>query len=310
MLSRRSIRVKVMQALFILKKDSTLSRKDALNFFEKSVEETFNLYLLNLYTLIHICRFSLDDKGLRNSKYLPTDEDKAFSAKLYENDLIQSLVNHPKLQKKFDALKFSARIDGDILKSLYKKLASGDAYKRYLIEEPSLERDKSILHELYRLCRRDEVFDELMEDNYASWADDKSLVIGAIKKTIKSLPAEDEFYAEFQPDKETVEGFGEELLNKVVSDEEYLMSLIDPVLENWDSERVAQVDMLLIKMAICEFLNFVTIPTKVSLNEYLELSKEYSTEKSKDFINGVLDKLMKLMKEEGLIKKEGRGLLA
>ncbi len=281
-----------------------------MTFFERSINETFNLYLLNIYALIQICEFSLEDKGLRNSKYLPTDEDKAFSAKLYENEALKSLVDHPGLQKKFKDLNFDARIDKDILKRIYRKLSSGDTYKRYLLGESSLEDHKAILHELYRLCRRDEVFDELMEDNYAAWADDKSLVIGAIKKTIKGLPATENFYDEFLPDQETVETFGKELLSKVIADEEYLMSLIDPVLENWDSDRVAMVDMLLIKMAICEFLSFVTIPTKVSLNEYVELSKEYSTEKSKDFINGVLDKLMRLMKEEGLIKKEGRGLLA
>lgn len=299
-----------MQALFILNKDENLNKKQALSFYERSVEETYQLYLFNLYAIIGICEFSKEDQNLRHSKHLPSDEDKSFSAKLYENELIQSLVNNPGLQKQFKKHDFGSKVDRDFLKRLYKKLANEDAYKRYLLSDPTPKSHLDVLHELFRICRRDELFDEIMEDAYSAWADDKSLVIGAIKKTIKSLPVGGTFYEEYFPDSETVEAYGEELLNKVVSDEEYLMSLIDPVLENWDSDRVALVDMIFIKMAICEFLSFVTIPTKVTLNEYVELSKDYSTEKSKDFINGVLDKLMRLMKEEGLIKKEGRGLLA
>lgn len=299
-----------MQALFILNKDEGLDKKHALAFYERAIEETYKLYLFNLYALIGICEFSLEDKGLRHAKYLPTDEDKSFSAKLYENELIQCMVNNTDLQEAFEKEGFESRIDKDLLKRIYKKLASDDAYKKYLLSEPTTDNHRNILHELYRICRRDEVFDEIMEDNYSAWADDKSLVIGAVKKTLKTLPVTSRFFDEYYPDEEAVESFGEELLRKVVADEEYLMSLIDPVLENWDSDRVALVDMLYIKMAICEFLSFVTIPTKVTLNEYVELSKEYSTEKSKDFINGVLDKLMRLMKDEGLIKKEGRGLLA
>ena len=299
-----------MQSLFILNKDESLNKKQAVEFYDRSINETYQLYLFNLYALIGICEFSLEDKGLRHSKYLPTDEDKAFSAKLYENELIQSLVDNPALQKVFAQNQFESKIDKDLLKRLYKMLASEDAYKRYLLEDSDRSSHLRILHELYRICRRDEVFDEIMEDNFSAWADDKSLVVGAVKKTLKGLPSDGEFFDEFYPDTETVDAFGKALLNKVMQDEEYLMSLIDPVLENWDAERVALVDMLFIKMAICEFLNFVTIPTKVTLNEYVELSKEYSTEKSKDFINGVLDKLMRLMNEEGLIKKEGRGLLA
>lgn len=310
MLSRRSIRVKVMQSLFILNKDESLNKEQAVEFYNRAVDETYQLYLFNLYTLVEICRFSQDDKGLRQSKYIPTDEDKAFSAKLFENELIQSLVNNQDLQDLFDTGDFESKIDKDLLKRLYRKLATDDVYKKYLLEEPSAQSHLKILHELYRICRRDEVFDEIMEDNFSAWADDKSLVVGAIKKTLKGLPVKGRFFDEYYPDEETVEVFGEELLQKVMSDEEYLMSLIDPVLENWDPDRVALVDMIFIKMAICEFLNFVTIPTKVTLNEYVELAKEYSTEKSKDFINGVLDKLMRLMKEEGMIKKEGRGLLA
>lgn len=91
--------------------------------------------------------------------------------------------------------------------------------------------------------------------------------------------------------------------------EETLEQLIEPTLKNWDMERLAVLDVIIIKMALVEFLYFPTIPTKVTLDEYVDISKEYSTPKSKDFVNGILDKLMKTLAEEGKIKKEGRGLL-
>lgn len=310
MLSRRSIRVKVMQALFIQHKDDGIAFKEAEDFFERLVNEAFELYLFNLYALIGITRFATEDQEKRLGKHLPTSEDKAFTDKLFQNDLVQSLVKNEYLVDRFDALDFSSKLDSDLLKKIYKKFSLEDTYRRYIISESDRLDHVNVLHDLYRICRRDELFDEIMEDNYPNWLDDKSLVIGSIKKTIKSLPAQTDFYEAFLPDAETVEVFGRELLSKVSTDGEYLTSLVEPVLENWDTDRVALVDMLFIKMALCEFLNFVTIPTKVTLNEYVELSKDYSTEKSKDFINGILDKLMRKMKEDGMIKKEGRGLLA
>ena len=126
---------------------------------------------------------------------------------------------------------------------------------------------------------------------------------------MKALPTEGAFYQEHIPDEDTVKDFGEFLLEKTYYENEMLENLINPVLENWDSERVAIIDMILIKMGIVEMMNIKTIPTKVSLDEYVELSKNYSTDKSKEFVNGVLDKLLKNLIEQGHIIKEGRGLL-
>ena len=126
---------------------------------------------------------------------------------------------------------------------------------------------------------------------------------------MKALPTEGPFYMEHFPDDDTVYNFGEFLLKKVHSEEKELEKMITPVLENWESERVAIVDMILIKMALIELINFKTIPCKVTLNEYVELSKSYSTDKSKEFVNGVLDKLMKELQDNNIIAKEGRGLV-
>jgi N utilization substance protein B len=164
--------------------------------------------------------------------------------------------------------------------------------------------------ELFRFCRKNELFNEIIEDQFANWEDDKSLIIGTIKKVLKSLPSENEnFIMEHYPDDETCKEYGEFLLLKTYLEDEALLKLIEPVLQNWDADRVAVLDMIMIKMAICEFLYCNTIPAKVTLNEYVELAKSYSTSKSKEFVNGILDKLLNDLKSKNLIIKEGRGLM-
>jgi N utilization substance protein B len=162
---------------------------------------------------------------------------------------------------------------------------------------------------LYKFLINHDSFVDLVEDQFPLWIDDKSLVVGAMKKTIKSLPATDDFLDQYEPDDDTVKDFGEALLSKVIEADEELLNLIEPTLKNWDADRVAILDMILIKMALSEMLHFPTIPTKVTLNEFVELAKQYSTDKSKDFINGILDRLLKQLTDEGLINKQGRGLV-
>jgi len=130
-----------------------------------------------------------------------------------------------------------------------------------------------------------------------------------MKRSLKAVPEDEEFYNQHRPGDETVVDFGEVLLKKVCLENDALLGLIEPTLKNWDAERVAVIDMILLKMALCELINFPTIPTKVTLNEFVEISKQYSTDKSKDFINGILDRLMKKLNRDGKIMKEGRGLV-
>jgi len=309
MLSRRNIRVKVMQALYALNRDEELTIAQALRAYEISTENSFVLYLFNIYTLLQICRFAKVDAQKRHAKYLPSEEDLKFTDKFYTNALIQSLVKHIQLQKKIKDLHFETRMDQDLIRKMYKDFSNEEVYRAYIQKEVNAEEDHvDILHELYRFIRRSEVFNEMVEDLYATWEDDKSLVVGAVKKTLKALPAASDFLEEYQVQSETYQ-FGIQLLNRTAQDDTKIQEIFEPTLKNWDVERLALIDTILIKMAIAEFLYFKSIPTKVTLNEYVEVSKQYSTAKSKDFINGILDKVMKQLQDDGLIKKEGRGLL-
>lgn len=309
MLSRRCVRIKVMQLLYALSRDENLKIDQTTKRYFGSIENTFNLYLLNLYALHRICSISVEDGEKRRGKHLPSEYDKLFKAKLFNNHIIASIDENQKLKKRFDKLHFENKADKDFCRKIYKEFSKTDDYQKY-IESASKHKDHlEILLELYRHCRKSDYFNEVMEDSYSEWVDDKSLIIGAIKKSIKKLPAEEDFYLTFFPEDETIKEFGQELLELSFEMDDELLEIIKPILKNWDHDRLAVIDMILLKMSIVEFVKFKTIPTKVTLNEYVEIAKMYSTPKSKDFINGILDKILTDLSEKGKIVKEGRGLV-
>lgn len=310
MLSRRNVRIKVMQQLYSLNQDKELTFKDIKSAYRHSLLNAFHLYLLNLYSIIKVCSLAVEDATNRKKKHLKSEEDLKFSDKLYTNPLVKSLATNQFLQKRLKTDRIGEGIDEDIFRKIYKEFTKEEKYVKYIMEDDtSSENLVELLLELYRVCRRNELFNEIMDDHYSGWPDDKSLVIGAVKKTLKVLPSQADFISEHLPDDETVTEFGETLLDKTYQSNSELDQLIKPVLVNWEAERIAIIDLILIKMAITEMVNIKTIPPKVTLNEYVELAKMYSTDKSQEFVNGVLDRLLKDLQEENKIIKEGRGLL-
>ncbi len=308
MLSRRNIRIKVLQVLYMMDRDIEVSAEDGLQYYRASLDRSQDLYLFNLYILLSTTECAKEDAQKKLTKYLPSEEDKRFSARLYLNSSTQALVKEPDLQESFQKRQFQKLLDADIVRKFYRGFAKTPPYVPYVLESKSDEADREILLDLYKYLAKDEVFEETMDDHFPTWEDDKSLIVGAIKKTIKALPQSPELFRTFRPDYEAAVEFGEGLLQDVIDKQDEYEQRIGPALENWEIDRVAAIDMVLLKMAISEFLNCQTIPTKVTLNEYVELSKMYSTDKSKDFVNGILDKLMKDLQAEGLIEKKGRGL--
>jgi N utilization substance protein B len=291
-------------------RDETLTRKDILKRYKDSIDSSFQLFLFSLFSIVQIARIAEEDKSKRQSKHLQTDLDKVFDAKIYNNPKIQSIEKNKNLQKIFDSFNFRERTDLDVFRNIYFDFAKEELYNDYISKTDTTDEDDlEILLDLFRFCRQSETFNSLIEDQYVTWEDDKSLVIGSIKKVLKGLPFDDgDFFKEFFPEDEMVKDFGELLLIKTFEDEKLLIDLLEPMFKNWKRERVAILDLIMMKMAIVEFLNCETIPVKVTLNEYVEIAKAYSTSKSKDFINGVLENVRKVLTEEGRIKKEGRGL--
>lgn len=310
MLSRRSVRIKVMQLLYMLNRDEQIAFTDLVKDYNDGIWKTYELYIFQLHLLLKVAQYAEKDAANRSAKLLPGEDDRAFTPRLYTNECTQSLANHVVFQNIAAKYKVNEGLDEDHIRTLYQAFADTDEYKTYLsLSEPTLDDHKKILVELYRFLVNHDLFIEMSEDRYNNWQDDESLVTGAMKKTLKVMPVEGEFYKEHEPSDETVREFGEQLLRKTCQEDLALFNEIEPTLKNWDAERVAILDMIMLKMALCELLHFPTIPTKVTLNEYVEISKTYSTDKSKDFINGILDRLMKKLIKEERIVKEGRGLI-
>lgn len=308
MLSRRNVRIKVMQLLYMDSRNDALQFSDLLRLYQKSIHTSYELYLFNLYLLMQIAGYAKKDAKKRRAKLLPSDEDKSFTAILAENKLMSSLLSNAALKSKFDDLRLAIKVDADNVRSIYADFSKQDAYRHYLQHTSlTLSDHEKMLLALYKHCIASDLFNDIVEDHYPFWPDDKSLVIGTMKKAIRALPASPNFVNTYLPSDETVE-FGEELIRITFYDKKELLEIIEPVLNNWDVDRVAVIDMLLLKMALVELMYFPTIPTKVTLNEFVEISKLYSTDKSKDFINGILDRLMKQLSKQGKINKEGRGL--
>ncbi|MBP7184952.1 MAG: transcription antitermination factor NusB [Saprospiraceae bacterium] len=310
MLSRRNVRIKVMQLLYAKSRDNDLKFKDILTQYQRSVNETFSIYIFNIAYFLKVTEYSVSDAQRRASKLLPTSEDKDFKPLLFNNSFTQSLYKNIYVQKLITTHKMNDWIDIDNVKKFYSDFSKTVTYLDFINNKDKTDDSyREILLELYRYLSKNKLYNELMDDRFQSWADDESIVVGTMKKTLKSLPVEQDFYKQYLPSVETTQEFGETLLKDTFNRDEELMTYIEPTLRNWDADRVAIIDMILIKMALIEMIICTTIPTKVTLNEYVDIAKLYSTDKSKEFINGVLDKLMNQLKVEGKIVKEGRGLI-
>ncbi|MCL4111341.1 UNVERIFIED_CONTAM: hypothetical protein GTU68_023194 [Idotea baltica] len=205
-------------------------------------------------------------------------------------------------------------IDDEIINKLFKQLLNKEYFGLYnTITPKTTESELRIIHNIFKkIVLKNDVFISEIEEHFLGWTDDAQLVIKTVNKTLKNFFEKGEPYINYVlPEvnwKETNK-YIEQLYLKVISENENLEKIIDPSLKNWDSNRLNITDYLLLKMAVCEFLHFPSIPVKVTINEYIEISKTYSTPKSKDFINGVLDKLLKQFRADNSLNKTGRGLI-
>ncbi len=309
MLSRRNIRIKVMQALYAYELDAEMNLSGAQKAYKEGVERSFNLFLFTLHLVKETCEFAYADSKWRKDKYLPKESDKAFQSVLASNSFSQSLIKNDFLQKRAEENNFEQIYDKDLLKGLYQDFCNEEEYQAYSVKSDwNDEEHIQILHVLLRFLKKKDSFNEILEDTFPNWVDDKSLVLGALKKTFKALPLQEGWLRDFYPDSETIKEFGENLFLKTASKREEIDDLIKPNLKNWNIERLAIVDKISLQMAIVEFIHFPTIPVKVTINEYVDLSKRYSTDKSKEFINGLLDKVKSDLLDQGVIVKQGRGL--
>ena len=312
MLNRRHIRVKVMQSIYALHQKSSDDIEKEEKFLLHSVDSIQDLYLIMLSSLIEIRKKEVVFLEASSKKHLATPEEKNPNRKFVNNMILQVLEESSSLNSALEKRKINNwEMNDDYILILLNEIKQSPLYSNYMsTKKSSFEEDKGFLVDMFtELIAPNEKLYEYLEDNKLTWVDDIPLVNTQILKQLNQISDTAEFritklYKD-EEDKEFVSLlFRKTVLNEIELAKEY----IDKT-PNWDADRIAEIDTIILKMAICEFLKFPSIPVKVTINEYLEIAKEYSTPKSSIFINGILDNLVKEFQNENKIQKTGRGLI-
>ncbi|MCS6934876.1 MAG: transcription antitermination factor NusB [Chitinophagales bacterium] len=311
MLGRRSLRIKVMQTLYgwELDHDIPLSKLRAL--LQTQTDKAIWLFLTDLCYLVEICLYSKEDKAKRMAKFIKTDDDLRATSTIASNVIIRYLQNHTVFNDLVKKHGIFYNVSREVIKTIYNDLYATGFYKTYAaLAEPTLEQDRQVIISLLReVINEHPALEQQLEEIFPNLDDDQPLLLHIISKYVEEFdPEKNNFFSGLELWEEEKK-FAFELLDKTVEHHEEFIRLIQPNLQNWDMERVAVLDLILLKMAICELLYFPTVPVKVTINEYIDISKFYSTPRSKDFVNGLLDKIKNQLTEQGAIKKYGRGLL-
>ncbi len=303
MISRRNIRIKVMQTLYGLDtKQETTDLKAGMAVLTKKIELSAELFTYLIYFLTEVARYAETDARQKASKHLPTAQDLAINTKLAGNELLWKIVESPAFSGAVRNFKQDLLIDKDLLKKTYQKLVVTPEYAEYIEERSRNKKDeKQILEFIFNaLMLPDDNFIGHVEELFINWDDDAEMMQLLVQNFLNK-PTVQDFTNILSGEKRD---FAKDLLRTVIEKEPHTLELIKPKLNNWDADRIAALDLILLQMGVCEFLYFDTIPTKVTINEYIDLAKDYSTPQSGHFVNGLLDNIHKELQAENKIDKK------
>ncbi len=308
MISRRNIRVKVMQTLYT-QLATQPDNKDAatesgLKILNEKLSLSLELFTTIIAYLTGVAQYAETDARFRSSKYVPSDADKNVNTKIAGNSFIWKTLENDTYQQKLKSSNIAESIDQDRIKKLYQQLCSSELYATYINEESREPKsEKAIIRYIWtELMINNEDFQGFLMDEVSGWEDDKDMIYILMDNYFKNS-SNINFMALLSGEKLE---YAKELLKTAIEKAEYCMELIEPKLINWEADRVAQIDLILLRLGVCELLYFPTIPTKVTINEYIEIAKQYSTPQSGHFVNAVLDKILKDLEKEKKINKQDR----
>jgi N utilization substance protein B len=314
MLNRRHLRVKVLQALYAYHQSDNKEIKQHEKNLLQSVDMVYEMYIWMLSLISEVVNFAEIDAEERKHKHLPTAEDLVPQLKILENRFILSLAKNDEFLSSIKKYKVSWSFEPELAKSLFTILKNSPEYTEYLQKtDDTIQTDKDIIKFIFKkVILKSLLAEQVFEDKFIFWPVDKDVLQALIAKTFKNFAQDDhklnklaEVTGNWADDREFIVNLFQQSIRY---DAEY-QEMISKKTQNWEPERIAMMDTLLMKMAIAEFINFNSIPVKVTINEYLEISKEFSTPKSNSFINGILDKILYELKADNIIKKVGRGLI-
>lgn len=291
-----------MQTLYSLESQEEMVKPiEQTKLLQKHLEQSRQLFVYLIHFITEVARYSETDAKYRASKHLPTAFDLAVNTKIAGNELLWKILEHESY-KQVTKEDNPARIDeSELLKKIYQDLTATDKYQDYIeVQGRDKKHEKEILEFIFtEMMLPNDAFISFIEEKFPNWDDDNQ-VIGQLVMNFLAKPASFNLNEFITREKED---FAKKLLETTIEKKEVAMEYIKPKLKNWEADRIAILDMLLMRMGVCEFLFFETIPPKVTINEYIDLAKEYSTQQSGQFVNGILDNIHKdLVKENKLHK--------
>jgi transcription antitermination protein NusB len=314
MLNRRHIRVKVMQSIYAMHQHQGENLDKEEKFLFQSIDNMHDLYLLMLSALIEIREKEEEYLELASKKHLATKEERNPSKKFVKNKVLELLSNSNSINNAIEDRKITNwKRNDDIVLFLLEAIKTSSFFENYMngTDENDFNEDREFIATLFTevIAPNEKLYDYL-EEHKLTWLDDLPTVNTLILKQLKQLKPhnEDFFVSKLYKDIDDKD-YVKNLFRKTVLNETELAKEYIDKTPNWDTERIAEIDTIILKMAICELLKFPSIPVKVTINEYLEIAKEYSTPKSSIFINGILDNLVKDFQKDNRLTKAGRGLL-
>lgn len=302
MISRRNIRVKVVQSLYAVETESgDMSEEKAVAMLRKYLNETSDLFLFLVYLITEVARYAEIHAKNKASKHLPSQEDLSINTKIAGNTLLWSILEIPGFLSGVKERGLSQHLENDIVKRIYLKLAETEEYKTYIAAESRDKKsEKSLLSFIFTdLIMADEYITDFIEEHFVQWDDDSEMIYQMMLNFLGKPTA---FNFQLLVGSEKRE-YAITLLKTAMAKKEFTMDIITPKLKNWDPERIAVLDMIILRLGVCELLFFETIPAKVTINEYIDIAKSYSTNQSGHFVNGILDSIHKEMISEGKLKK-------
>lgn len=311
MLSRRLLRVKVAKNLYAhLKSDSTNLKASEKNLIA-SIDKAYDLYFQMMSLIVEVARYAESRQELAKQKKLPTYEDLNPNRRFVDNAVVNLLANGESVSDEIAKRKISWTNHYDIVKDIYNRMIEADYYKTYMNASIStFTDDKKFVEAFYTSLEEDEALADVIDDMSLLWNDDLSFALYMVIRTVSGLKqSHDDIKILPQFKSEDDLEFARTLFIKSLVQYEDNQEIVDKYTQNWDVERIAFMDNLIISIAIAELTTFDSIPVKVTLDEWIDIAKYYSSPTSANFVNGVLDKVVSELTADGRIKKFGRGLL-
>ncbi len=301
-----------MQSVYALLQSKSDNLKKEEDFLYTSIEKMYDLYALMLRLLVEVKNLEKKHIEISGKKYLATSQDLNPNFKFINNEIFKLLDESVSLNSYLDDNKLNYwSLDNEYVHEILKLIKESDPYASYMkSDKHSFEEDRDFVVAMFKnVVAPNEKLAEYFEDRTISWVDDIPFVNTWIVKTLNQLKPKKTFQLGNLYKDDDDKKFVLDLFRKVVLNHKEFEKEIENKTPNWDTDRIAEIDMILIKMAISEFLKFPSIPTSVTINEYIEIAKDYSSEKSSFFINGVIDKILKDFTASKRLNKIGRGLM-